>query len=115
MIKTTARIKPLEAISASTNYDFPSMKGVARCVVHQHRSTASGTGPTLDTKIQESPDGGMTWYDTGSAFTQATGTADNTQRLALTGPFAERLRAVCTLGGSGGPTETFELYVTLEN
>lgn len=41
--------------------------------------TATGTSPTCDVSIQNTPDGGTTWVNTGYKFTQGTGTASAVQ------------------------------------
>ena len=41
--------------------------------------TATGTSPTCDVSIQNTPDGGTTWVNTGLKFTQGTGTASAVQ------------------------------------
>lgn len=76
-------------------------------------SALTGTGPTVDGKIQVSPDGGTTWIDW---FSFAQITAVN----SLLGPdgngAAARyhfplVRAVVTVGGTG-PSATFQVLVS---
>lgn len=67
-------------------------------------SAASGTSPTLDVKIQEYDDLSASWFDTGTAFTQATGTT--TERKTITSLLGSRVRIVYTIGGTS-PSFTF--------
>lgn len=69
-------------------------------------SAASGTSPTLDAKVQHSPDG-TNWFDL-MTFTQAT--AATTECKSHTGPIFERVRAVGTIGGT---TPQFSFTVDL--
>jgi hypothetical protein len=66
----------------------------------------SGTSPTLDVKIQDSPDG-TTWTDvSGGAFTQITG-GSSIQKLNLDfNSLQKNLRAVATIAGTS-PSFTF--------
>lgn len=67
----------------------------------------SGTSPTLDVKIQDSPDG-TTWTDvTGATFTQLT--AAGMQKLNLDfNSLQKNVRGVATIGGTS-PSFTFGL------
>ncbi len=68
-------------------------------------TAASGTTPTLNVKIQDSPDN-VTWTDiAGATFTQATGVT--TQHLKV-GPCDRWVRHVATLGGTT-PSFTWSL------
>jgi hypothetical protein len=68
----------------------------------------SGTSPTLNVKIQASPDGSGSWVDiTGATFTQVT-TANQAQTIrfqlppaaSTTAPAYRYVRAVATIGGT---------------
>lgn len=79
-------------------------------------TAASGTSPTLNVKLQESPDGNN-WYDVGTASTNLTGVS--TQRFVCTyegsnvgGLTAIQYRVVATLGGTS-PNFTFETIAVL--
>lgn len=75
------------------------------CAFYLSVTAASGTTPTLDVKIQAYDPSSDSWYDTGVAFAQATGTT--TERI--TGALAEdKLRAVATIGGTT-PSFTFSV------
>ena len=71
-------------------------------------SIGGGTTPTLDVKIQDSPDGSTGWADvSGATFTQVTDAADSTQDIGMEidsiNPF---VRAVGTITGTS-PTFSF--------
>jgi len=72
-------------------------------------TAASGTSPTLDVVIQDSPDG-LLWYDKES-FTQATTTTSEAKRLTNFGKF---VRVKYTIGGTT-PAFTFEVKATGRN
>jgi hypothetical protein len=68
-------------------------------------TAASGTTPTLDVKVQTSPDG-TTWTDvSGGSFTQATGTT--TQHKVISN-IDRYVRHVATIGGTS-PSFTYSL------
>lgn len=68
-------------------------------------TAASGTGPTLDVKIQTSDDN-SDWYDLGSSFSQITAVS-KPAALKLTN-FGKYIRAVYTIGGTS-PSFTFTI------
>jgi len=70
-------------------------------------SAASGTTPTLDVKIQHSPDGSI-WHDLGTAFTQKT--AVSKEAKVFTGIHGY-IRASWTIGGTT-PSFTFSVLAT---
>lgn len=59
----------------------------------------SGTTPTLDVKIQDSCDSGVTWQDTGIVFAQVTTTLVSVAQRS-TVSLNSMIRAVCTIGGT---------------
>ena len=67
-------------------------------------TAASGTTPTLNVKVQHSPDG-TTWTDVGTAFTQATGAT--TEHKVVSG-LDRFVRGVATIAGTT-PSFTFSL------
>lgn len=71
-------------------------------VAHLHVTAASGTDPTLDVKVQESPDG-SSWADL-VTFDQADDVGG--QRSTVDGSVARHLRAIWTVGGTD-PSFTF--------
>jgi hypothetical protein len=101
--------------------------------------TVSGTNPTFDAVLQDSPDGGTTWVNLPLRFTQvtATGTAATNPYIifkpiglsdaasagvtAATGgasaantPFnAKNVRLAYTVGGTATPTFPFTLYANM--
>lgn len=73
-------------------------------------SAGGGTTPTLDVKLQDSPDN-STWADiTGATFTQVTDAADAHERILVDLDAADRyVRAVKTVAGT---TPTFDCGLT---
>jgi hypothetical protein len=72
----------------------------------------TGTTPTLDVKIQESPDG-TDWYDVPSfATAQFTTTGSESVRLTVGTKLAEKVRVVWTIGGTASPTATFSVHLS---
>ncbi|MFE9098493.1 hypothetical protein [Streptomyces sp. NPDC007264] len=68
-------------------------------------TAASGTTPTLDVVIEDSLDGGTTWF-TVATFSQKT--AAGTQAQDVTGVFSDTLRVRWTIGGTS-PSFTFDV------
>lgn len=68
-------------------------------VAHLHVTSADGTTPTIDWKVQHSVDN-STWVDL-ITFTQATDIT--VERLTVSGTVNRYLRAVRTIGGSASP------------
>lgn len=71
-------------------------------------TAASGTTPTLDLTIQDSPDG-VTWYNR-QAFTQVTGATTQSQRIEYFGRF---LRVNAVIGGTT-PSFTFSVKANIK-
>ena len=70
--------------------------------------TATGTSPTLDIKMQHSPD--TTFWIDGVTMTQATGATTEEKPLTL---ISRYIRFVATIGGTDTPTFTdFELHIS---
>lgn len=69
-------------------------------VANLHIITVAGSTPTIDWVVQHSVDNSV-WVDL-MTFTQAT--AATKQRLTVTGTVNRYLRAIRTVGGSGGPS-----------
>lgn len=96
--------KPVRAFSALTAdenssgvdvWDFDRGEFVAVLVA----DAVSGTTPTLNVRLQTSPDGGTTWVDIPSAaFTQVT-TTDSNQVLVVSNA-GILVRAVFDVGGT---------------
>lgn len=70
-------------------------------------TAASGTTPTLDVKLQHSPDGAI-WSDLGTAFAQKT--AIGTEVKVFTGIHGF-VRVISTIGGTT-PSFTYSVYAT---
>lgn len=96
------------ATVTATGIDISSYKG--GIIVQQLVGVVSGTTPTLDGKLQSSPDN-STWSDiSGATFTQVTAT-DNFQKIGIQVPAAARyLRYVGTIAGT---TPSFTMGVVL--
>lgn len=74
-------------------------------VANLHCTAVAGTTPTNTVKVQHSTDG-TTWVDLGT-FTQLTGAG--AQQLSGAGIVNRYVRAIHTIGGTGGPSFTFAL------
>ena len=70
-------------------------------------STASGTSPTLDVKLQHSPDGSL-WSDLGTAFAQKTGVA---REVKVFTQYHRYVKVVYTIAGTT-PSFTFSVKAT---
>ena len=70
-------------------------------------TAASGTTPTLDVKIQHSPDG-VKWSDLGTAFAQKTGVA---REVKVFTQYHRYVKAVYTIAGTS-PSFTFSVEAT---
>ena len=92
----------------ATGIDISGYKG--GLVVQQLVGTVSGTTPTLDGKLQSSPDN-STWTDiSGATFTQVTA-SDSFQKIGVrVGAAAKYLRYVGTIAGT---TPSFTMGVVL--
>ena len=93
----------------TANQSFAQSSGVAnanalRCQINV--TAASGTTPTLDVVIEDSLDG-ANWNTVGT-FAQKTAAAREV--INITTPFADRLRARATVGGTT-PSFTFGVRV----
>lgn len=113
VIKTPVASAAYTSTSQSTGIDCsPYGKATALLDV----TAVSGTTPTLDVKLQGSPDGVSTadgssrWFDVGSgAFTQKTATGKSIlQSVDITG--FQKLRVVYTIAGTT-PSFTFQADV----
>lgn len=102
--------------ATATSETFSVEPETTNIAIYLSVTAASGTSPTLDLKIQDSPDGGVTWFDVGSGTGAGTGnfvqaTAATTQVKELTArKFARQLRIVGTVGGTS-PSFTYAVHV----
>lgn len=87
------------ATGNGTGVDVKDYVGKAKVVLIS--SAGGGTSPTLDVKLQDSPDNSA-WTDiSGAAFTQVTDAADSTEAISLDLNNANRyIRAVKTVSGT---------------
>jgi hypothetical protein len=87
---------------------FSTYSPIAGMVLYINVSAASGTTPSLTVKLQDSPDGGTTWYDVASATAMTTtGTQAFRINLANT-PASDLLRIAWTISGTT-PSFTFKV------
>lgn len=70
-------------------------------------TAASGTSPTLDVKLQHSPDGSK-WSDLGTAFAQKTAAG---REVKVFTQFHRFVKVVYTIGGTS-PSFTFSVEAT---
>lgn len=105
---------PLLARTATIHVSRPvHLVNGSRLAAFLRITARGGTNPTLNVKLQDSPDG-ENWFDIASgAFTEATNVAS--LRLALQGPFGSFVRAHSTIGGTDTPTFTYELQLHVES
>lgn len=71
-----------------------------------------GTNPTLDVKLQLSPDG-INWIDAGDAFTQVT-TTDSLTLKKLTANFGKYARCLIVVGGTVSPNYKLSLWAAMK-
>ncbi len=83
----------------------PFIEMIGFVLVNSH----SGTNPSLDIKLQFSPDG-KNWMDSGDAFTQIT-TSDTLTLKRFTAIFGKYIRFVATVGGTNTPTYNLDLTI----
>jgi hypothetical protein len=97
------------ARTASANSSAQDVGNADTLVLYLSVTAGTGTSPTLDVKMQDSPDGGTTWFDiAGTAVTQVTGSSSS-QVTSATRKFAKKLRCLVTIGGT---TPSFTFAVT---
>jgi hypothetical protein len=99
---------PSAARTSSVNSSAFPLYDADKLVLYVSCTAASGTSPTLDVKIQDSPDFGTTWFDVaGTAIT--TITAAGTQITSATRAFNKTGRVVVAIGGTT-PSFTFSVF-----
>lgn len=96
--------QPVTTIAASFNSDPIDLSNFVEAMVFLPVTGHAGSTPTLDCKIQFSPDK-VLWADSGDAFTQVT-TTDSLTFKKLTANFGKWVRLVFTLGGTASPSYT---------
>ena len=95
----------LHALGAETTTGAGSaidVRDMARLVVYLFVTAVTGTSPTLDVVVQDSPDG-TTWTNLAS-FTQVTATGEQAARPVT--PFGNYIRVAWTIAGTS-PSFTF--------
>lgn len=103
---------PLATRTATANSRSINLNNHPANKVIAYLSSAAGTGttPTLDVKLQDSPDG-VIWADIASgAFAQVTGTIVSL-RLAPAAAVGSFIRAVATITGTT-PSFAFQVWIT---
>lgn len=92
------------ATLTGTGLDVEKYEGVGKVVLHSTAASA-GTNPTLDVKVQDSPDNSTGWADIpGATFAQVTDAA-SLQAIHIDLSAAKKyIRVVGTLGGTSTPT-----------
>lgn len=97
----------------TTNSDTGALGGygpMTQGVVQLNVTAIAGTTPTLDVKVEDSVDG--TNWNSVQAFTQVT--AAGRLVLRITAPFSDLLRVSWTIGGTAGPSFTFDVWAYFE-
>ncbi len=106
-----AALFPTAARTATVNGAALNVRDfLGRTKVILDSSIGSGTAPTLDVKLQDSPDGTTGWADIGAAFAQVTDAAASLQSIGV--PIDRQdvfIRAVATITGSAGQSFTFSV------
>lgn len=101
------------AITANGQSATFDMDNAINILVHVNVTAVAGTTPTLDIKLQTSPDGGTTWFDHPDiTFTQMTAVAK--QSKSLRGATGRLGRFDYVVGGST-PSFTTRIDVQCEN
>ncbi len=92
-------LEALAATSNGTGVDVSSAEGMG--FVSVDVNIVGGTSPTVDLKLQSSPDN-STWTDvTGAAITQVAGTGTSLQKIPVDlTAWPKYMRAVLTVGGT---------------
>lgn len=92
---------PAAAVTATANGTAVDIKDfIGNLQVLLDAGAGTGTTPTLDIKLQDSPDN-VTFTDiAGKSFTQVTAAASRQQMVLNTDACARYVRAVATLGGA---------------
>jgi hypothetical protein len=101
---------PIPAAGYNANGDSGILGGGGACTLMRAFlicSSRSGTNPTLDVVVEDTPDG--TNFFSCGAFTQVT--AAGSQALDITKAFSSRWRVRYTIGGTNTPTFNFGIWV----
>lgn len=101
------RVATALVLAASANSNPWPVEMQNEEIIYCSTSAVSGTTPTLDIKVQISPDQGATWFDSGYAFTQQT--ANGTAVLKIPNNLGTFQRLVFTLGGTT-PSFTVDVW-----
>ena len=105
VIKPTINGAAIATINANANSDAIDLGQYIEAIVFLPVTANTGTTPTLDCKIQYSPNynpalpSAANWVDSGDTFTQIT-TVNATTFKKLTANFGRWVRLVFTVGGT---------------
>lgn len=98
-LSKTLRAKAAATVSFNVDLDVWDYS-FGRFVLLLDSDAGTGTTPTLDAKVQTTPDGGTTWFDLPStSFTQVTGGGASKQALKIENA-GTRIRVAVTIGGT---------------
>lgn len=103
MIKQLLEILTSAARIITENTGTIDVSGFDELSLYLSVTVASGTTPTLDVVVEDSPDGDV-WH-TLSTFTQATGVTTEVKRITNFGRF---IKVTSTIGGTT-PSFTYDL------
>lgn len=102
------RLATAAAVTASGNSTDSTGFGRFRALRAALVVTAlTGTTPTLNVTVEDSLDGGVTWF---TVVTFAQKTAAGSEAVSLSGPFSDQLRVKWTVGGTT-PSASFTVDV----
>ena len=103
-------VQEATAIAANTATDAIAVGKFGEILAFATCSAKTGTSPTMDIKMQVSPDAEAAsplWFDSADAFAQFT---DNGSKFkALTANFGKWIRFYQTIGGSVSPAYTVKI------
>lgn len=103
----SSSFQPSAVKTASGEGSALDLEKTKELVVTLDVTAASGTAPTLDVKLQHSPDG-VKWSDLGTAFGQKTGASREVKAFTQ---YHRYVKAVYTIGGTT-PSFTFSVDAT---
>ena len=117
LLKPTYQNQQITGLSGAGSYNTDPIDAsqYTELLAYIKMTAQSGTAPTLDCKLQYSPnynpsDQSGDWYDSGDSFTQMTTTTGNFIKK-LSSNFGKYVRLVFTLGGTT-PNYTFTTAIT---
>ena len=106
-IVNAASLATSASVTNGSAYDIPDATDLGELVVNV--SAIAGGSATVTVKLQHSPDGGVTWVDTG--LTTAALSATGAVRVAIDRNLFPKIRAVATLSPTTTPTATYSMWL----